>query len=106
MLFSIVLLDEKGIFYTLDLGGTNFRVLKVQLGGKDAGIVKQEFEEVSIPPNLMTGTSDGLLTTLWHNLQNMFHKKVENSNFLLVRRGSSALPSPFLGCKHPSILET
>ncbi|TXG46656.1 hypothetical protein EZV62_027844 [Acer yangbiense] len=50
--------DEKGIFYTLDLGGTNFRVLKVQLGGKDAGIVKQEFEEVSIPPNLMTGTSD------------------------------------------------
>ncbi|KAK0596373.1 hypothetical protein LWI29_015033 [Acer saccharum] len=99
-------LDEKGIFYTLDLGGTNFRVLKVQLGGKDAGIVKQEFEEVSIPPNLMTGTSDGLLTILWHNLQNMFHKKVENSNFLLVRRGSSALPSPFLGCKHPSILET
>ena len=42
----------------MDLGGTNFRVLKVQLGGKDAGIVKQEFEEVSIPPNLMTGTSD------------------------------------------------
>ncbi|KAK0595609.1 hypothetical protein LWI29_008336 [Acer saccharum] len=52
--------DEKGIFYALDLGGTNFRVLRVQLGGKDAGIVKQEFEEVSIPPNLMTGTSDGL----------------------------------------------
>ncbi|TXG68814.1 hypothetical protein EZV62_003749 [Acer yangbiense] len=37
--------DEKGIFYALDLGGTNLRVLRVQLGGKDAGIVKQEFEE-------------------------------------------------------------
>ncbi|KAH7565329.1 hypothetical protein ACOSP7_020348 [Xanthoceras sorbifolium] len=52
--------DETGIFYALDLGGTNFRVLRVQLGGKDAGIVNQEFEEVSIPSHLMTGTTDGL----------------------------------------------
>nr|XP_048321119.1 hexokinase-1-like [Ziziphus jujuba var. spinosa] len=50
--------DEKGLYYALDLGGTNFRVLRVQLGGKDARVVKQEFEEVSIPPHLMTGTSD------------------------------------------------
>jgi len=42
----------------LDLGGTNFRVLRVQLGGKDGGLVNQEFTEVSIPPNLMIGTSD------------------------------------------------
>ncbi|KAI3971262.1 hypothetical protein MKW92_007387 [Papaver armeniacum] len=27
--------DEHGLFYALDLGGTNFRVLRVQLGGKD-----------------------------------------------------------------------
>ncbi|XP_048321569.2 hexokinase-1 [Ziziphus jujuba] len=52
--------DEKGLYYALDLGGTNFRVLRVQLGGKDARVVKQEFEEVSIPPHLMTGTSDAL----------------------------------------------
>ncbi|PKI76222.1 hypothetical protein CRG98_003333 [Punica granatum] len=52
--------DEQGLFYALDLGGTNFRVLRVHLGGKGKGVVKQEFEEVSIPPHLMTGTSDAL----------------------------------------------
>ncbi|XVF34927.1 hypothetical protein REPUB_Repub18cG0100500 [Reevesia pubescens] len=52
--------DEKGLFYALDLGGTNFRVLRVLLGGKESRVVKQEFEEVSIPPHLMTGSSDAL----------------------------------------------
>ncbi|XP_057454421.1 hexokinase-1-like [Lotus japonicus] len=52
--------NEEGLFYALDLGGTNFRVLRVQLGGKDGGIVSQDFTEVSIPPNLMVGTSDEL----------------------------------------------
>lgn len=52
--------DEKGLFYALDLGGTNFRVLRVLLGGKDNRVAKQEFEEVSIPPHLMTGSSDAL----------------------------------------------
>ncbi|KAJ0076232.1 hypothetical protein Patl1_33962 [Pistacia atlantica] len=52
--------DEEGVYYALDLGGTNFRVLRVQLGGKGVGLVNQEFTEASIPPNLMTGTSDAL----------------------------------------------
>ncbi|XP_025012255.1 hexokinase-1 isoform X3 [Ricinus communis] len=52
--------DEKGLFYALDLGGTNFRVLRVLLGGKEDRVVKQEFEEVSIPPHLMIGSSDAL----------------------------------------------
>ncbi|XP_061371130.1 hexokinase-1-like [Gastrolobium bilobum] len=52
--------DEEGLFYALDLGGTNFRVLRVHLGGKEKRVVNQEFEEVSIPPNLMTGSADGL----------------------------------------------
>ncbi|KFK40349.1 hypothetical protein AALP_AA3G362600 [Arabis alpina] len=51
---------EKGFFYALDLGGTNFRVMRVLLGGKQDRVVKQEFEEVSIPPHLMTGGSDEL----------------------------------------------
>ena len=50
--------DEKGLFYALDLGGTNFRVLRVQLGGSDKRVVDQEFDEVSIPPHLMTGSSE------------------------------------------------
>lgn len=48
---------EEGVYYALDLGGTNFRVLRVQLGGTNGGVVDQEFAEVSIPPNLMVGTS-------------------------------------------------
>lgn len=49
--------NEEGLYYALDLGGTNFRVLRVQLGGKKGGIISQEFTEVSIPPDLMVGTS-------------------------------------------------
>lgn len=52
--------SEVGVYYALDLGGTNFRVLRVQLGGTNGGVVDQEFAEVSIPPNLMVGTSQEL----------------------------------------------
>jgi len=51
---------EKGLFYAVDLGGTNFRVLRVQLGGLDGRVIKQEYEEVAIPADLMLGTSDQL----------------------------------------------
>ncbi|XP_073302543.1 hexokinase-1-like [Primulina huaijiensis] len=52
--------DEAGVFYALDLGGTNFRVLRVHLKGKDEGIAHQEFTEASIPPALMCGSSEAL----------------------------------------------
>lgn len=50
--------DEKGTFYALDLGGTNFRVLRVQLEGRR--ILNYNFEEVSIPSHLMFGTTEEL----------------------------------------------
>ncbi|CAL9223667.1 unnamed protein product [Arabidopsis halleri] len=52
--------DETGFFYALDLGGTNFRVMRVLLGGKQDRVVKREFKEESIPPHLMTGKSHEL----------------------------------------------
>ncbi|XP_078430611.1 hexokinase-1-like [Wolffia australiana] len=52
--------DEEGMFYALDLGGTNFRVLRVRLGGREGQVVKQEFVEVAIPPHLMVGSSSEL----------------------------------------------
>ncbi|RAL47381.1 hypothetical protein DM860_013346 [Cuscuta australis] len=52
--------NEKGMFYALDLGGTNFRVLRVQLGGKEERVVSTEFEQLSIPQELMFGTSEEL----------------------------------------------
>ncbi|RWW56815.1 hypothetical protein BHE74_00036436, partial [Ensete ventricosum] len=60
LLFFCYLRDEEGLFYGLDLGGTNFRVLRVQLGGKERGIIEQESKEVPIPPHLMFGSSDEL----------------------------------------------
>ncbi|KAL7114113.1 hypothetical protein ACP275_04G099600 [Erythranthe tilingii] len=62
--------EEEGVFYALDLGGTNFRVLRVQLGGKEGGIVHQEFAEASIPPALMSGTSDALFDYIAEKLAN------------------------------------
>ncbi|KAK7321803.1 hypothetical protein VNO77_32757 [Canavalia gladiata] len=52
--------NEKGLFYALDLGGTNFRVLRVQLGGKDERVIATEFDQVSIPQDLMFATSEEL----------------------------------------------
>lgn len=49
--------NEEGVFYALDLGGTNFRVLRVQLAGKDKRVVKRDSKEVSIPPHLMSGNA-------------------------------------------------
>ncbi|CAI7870920.1 unnamed protein product, partial [Closterium sp. NIES-54] len=50
--------SEKGVFYALDLGGTNFRVLRVPLLGRDGGIGKVDSEGASISPELMTGTTE------------------------------------------------
>ncbi|KAL2234776.1 hexokinase-1 [Sesamum indicum] len=61
--------DEDGIFYALDLGGTNFRVLRVQLRGR-GGVVHQEIAEVSIPPALTGGTSDELFDYIAEKLAN------------------------------------
>ncbi|KAL6627283.1 hypothetical protein ACP70R_031009 [Stipagrostis hirtigluma subsp. patula] len=51
---------EEGLFYGLDLGGTNFRVLRVQLGGSEKHVVNRESREVTIPPHLMSGSSSEL----------------------------------------------
>jgi hypothetical protein len=58
---------EDGLFYGLDLGGTNFRVLKVHLGGSKKHVVNSESREVSIPPHLMSGTSSVGFCTLNHH---------------------------------------
>ncbi|XP_078439797.1 hexokinase 3 [Wolffia australiana] len=52
--------DEKGAFYALDLGGTNFRVLKVELGGRDGRVVSSALQYVQIPQELMFRTTEEL----------------------------------------------
>ncbi|OVA11688.1 Hexokinase [Macleaya cordata] len=52
--------NEKGTYYALDLGGTNFRVLRVQLGGRGSGILGHEVQKQPIPLHLITSTSEEL----------------------------------------------
>ncbi|GFS43908.1 hexokinase 1 [Actinidia rufa] len=78
--------DEKGLFYALDLGGTNFRVLRVQLGGKDKYVAKQEFEEVSIPPHLMVGTSVALFDFIAEALKKFVDTEGEDFHLSPGRR--------------------
>lgn len=67
--------NEKGLFYALDLGGTNFRVLRVQLGGKDERVVATEFDQVSIPQELMFGTSGALFDFIASGLAKFAEKE-------------------------------
>ncbi|KAL3642942.1 Hexokinase isoenzyme 2 [Castilleja foliolosa] len=69
--------DEKGLFYALDLGGTNFRVMRVQLGGKESTI-KQESDEVSIPKHLMVGSSHELFDFIASTLAKFIDKEGED----------------------------
>ncbi|KAL0371081.1 UNVERIFIED_CONTAM: Hexokinase-3 [Sesamum angustifolium] len=48
--------NEKGIYYALDLGGTNFRVLRVKLGGQRR-IIEHDVDLQPIPQHLMTSSS-------------------------------------------------
>ncbi|KAK8552542.1 hypothetical protein V6N12_041131 [Hibiscus sabdariffa] len=67
--------SEKGIFYALDLGGTNFRVLRVELGGQRSD-VDPDVEQQPIPEQLMTGRSEDLFDFIASTL----HRFVEKGN--------------------------
>ncbi|XP_044512229.1 hexokinase-2, chloroplastic-like [Mangifera indica] len=67
--------NERGLFYALDLGGTNFRVLRVQLGGKVERVEATEFEQVSIPQELMFGTSEELFDFIASGLAKFAQKE-------------------------------
>lgn len=73
--------NERGLFYALDLGGTNFRVLRTQLGGKDDRVIATEFEQVSIPQDLMFGTSEELFDFIASALAKFVKK--EGGKFVL-----------------------
>ncbi|CAI5522694.1 unnamed protein product [Closterium sp. Naga37s-1] len=69
--------SEKGVFYALDLGGTNFRVLRVPLLGRDGGIGKVDSEGASISPELMTGTTEALFDYIASRLAAFVAKEEE-----------------------------
>ncbi|XP_073064801.1 hexokinase-3-like [Primulina eburnea] len=69
--------NEKGTFYALHLGGTNFRVLRVQLGGQRSAIIGHDVDRQPIPEPLMTGTSEELFDFIAASLK-VFVEKGDN----------------------------
>ncbi|KAL4592196.1 hypothetical protein LXL04_005183 [Taraxacum kok-saghyz] len=51
--------SENGTYYALHIGGTNFRLLRIQLGGQRS-ILGHDVERKPIPQHLMTSTSEEL----------------------------------------------
>ncbi|GAV65038.1 Hexokinase_1 domain-containing protein/Hexokinase_2 domain-containing protein [Cephalotus follicularis] len=70
---------EKGNCYALDLGGTNFRVLRVKLGGQRSSILARDVERQPIPQHLMTSTSGDLFDFIASSLL-QFVEKEENGS--------------------------
>lgn len=69
--------SEKGIYYALHLGGTNFRVLRVQLGGEKSNIIKHVVVRQPIPEELMTGTSEDLFDFIAVSLKQFVETREE-----------------------------
>ncbi|XP_030520660.1 hexokinase-3-like isoform X2 [Rhodamnia argentea] len=67
--------NEKGIYYALDLGGTNFRVLQVQLEGRRSSIFPPEVEQQPIPQHLMTSTREDLFDFIAASLKEFVERK-------------------------------
>ncbi|KAJ7547623.1 hypothetical protein O6H91_08G095700 [Diphasiastrum complanatum] len=78
--------EENGLFYALDLGGTNFRVLRVQLAGTEGRILQQEYEEVSIPQALMVGSNEELFDFIVAELASFITREGEGFHPLLGRQ--------------------
>eukprot|EP00250_Pteridium_aquilinum_P017146 c23474_g1_i1 orf=324-2042(+) len=67
---------EKGHFYALDLGGTNFRVLRVHFGGaKGTQSKDQQYQEESIPQELMLGNHEELFDFIAGKLADFVSKE-------------------------------
>ena len=52
--------DEEGVYYAIDLGGTDFRVLRVEIDAGSTTVINQRVETHAISEELM-GTSQVLV---------------------------------------------
>ncbi|XP_028187513.1 hexokinase-3-like [Glycine soja] len=77
---------EKGTYYALDLGGTNFRVLRVHLHGQQSSVLEHEVERQPIPQHLMTSTSEDLFDFIASSLKEFIEKEGNASELSLDRR--------------------
>ncbi|KAL6844976.1 hypothetical protein ACP4OV_025149 [Aristida adscensionis] len=66
--------SEEGIYYAIDLGGTSFRVMKVEFGSGST-LIKKKVEHQSIPENLTKGTSEDLFNFIALALKNFIERE-------------------------------
>ncbi|CAA2987001.1 hexokinase-3-like [Olea europaea subsp. europaea] len=67
--------NEKGTYYALDLGGTNFRILRVRLGDQRSAIIGHDVDRQPIPQHLMTGTSEELFDFIASSLKDFVERE-------------------------------
>ncbi|XP_020540824.1 hexokinase-3 isoform X2 [Jatropha curcas] len=77
--------SEIGTYYALDLGDTNFRVLRVQLGGRESLMLSKDVEQQPIPQHLMTSSSEDLFDFIASTLKQFVEKEESGSEFASVR---------------------
>uniref|UniRef100_A0A6N2L491 Phosphotransferase n=1 Tax=Salix viminalis TaxID=40686 RepID=A0A6N2L491_SALVM len=87
--------SEIGTYYALDFGGTNFRVLRVQLGGRRSLILSQDVEQQPIPQHLMTSTSEDLFDFIASTLKQFVEKEENGSEPSSVRARELGLTFSF-----------
>ncbi|XP_076916080.1 hexokinase-3-like [Bidens hawaiensis] len=76
--------SESGIYYALHVGGTNFRILRIQLGGQKS-IIGHDVERKPIPPHLMTRTSEEFFDFIALSLKEFVEKKEDNSQISQIK---------------------
>ncbi|XP_027361783.1 hexokinase-3-like [Abrus precatorius] len=77
---------ERGTYYALHLGGTNFRVLRVNLSGQPSLNLEHEVDRQPIPLHVMTSTSEDLFDFIASSLKEFISKEGDGSNTWLDRR--------------------
>ncbi|KAG0452338.1 hypothetical protein HPP92_024727 [Vanilla planifolia] len=75
---------ETGTYYALDLGGTNFRIFRVQLREKDSMILMHQVESYLIPQHLLMASSKDLFDFIAMKLKD-FVDRVEEEYELDLR---------------------
>ncbi|KAF8396208.1 hypothetical protein HHK36_017821 [Tetracentron sinense] len=78
--------SEKGTYYALHLDSTDFKVLRVQLGGKRSTISEPNVEQQPIPQHLMTSTSEDLFDFVASSLKQFVEREGNDSELQLVKR--------------------
>ncbi|XP_038900310.1 hexokinase-3 isoform X2 [Benincasa hispida] len=78
--------NEMGTHYALDLGGTNFRVLSIQLEGNRSSILDHDVERLPIPQHLMTSTGNDLFDFIASSLKEFIDKGNDSEVLLGGRR--------------------